>query len=284
LSDEIRLMKFEWRKFFTLLRATTMKIQIASDLHLELLEDRFPNYRIVEPTDADVLVIAGDIHRSTRAIAAFDDWPMPVVYVHGNHEAYHEQYFDLVDNLRAATSGGNVHYLEQDEIILNGVRFLGCCLWTDYLLDPAQQRAAMTEAERTMYDHRRIRTARGRFTAEDALHIHQETRAWLETKLDQPFGGPTVVVTHHGPHPGSVHPRYAGLLLNAAFVSDLPSLVEKADLWIHGHVHDSFDYQVAGTRVIANPRGYALNRKAAETPEGLDWENKMFDARLVVEV
>lgn len=261
-----------------------MKLQIASDLHLEFLESRFPGYRIVEPADADVLVLAGDIHHTTRAIAAFADWPVPVVYVHGNHEAYHEQYSDLEEKLRAAFTGSNVHYLERDEYVLNGVRFLGCCLWTDYLLAPANQRAAMMEAEQKLSDHRAIRTAQGWFTAEDALCIHRQSRAWLETKLDERFDGPTVVVTHHGPHPNSVHPRYAGMLLNAAFVSDLTPLVGKADLWVHGHVHDSFDYDVSGTRVVANPRGYALNRLSAETPQQLAWENKKFDARLVAEV
>jgi len=52
-----------------------------------------------------------------------------------------------------------------------------------------------------------------------------------------------VVITHHGVHPDSVHPRFAGSSLNPAFISDLTPLVAKADLWIHGHVHDSFDYQ-----------------------------------------
>lgn len=64
-----------------------MKIQVASDLHLEFLDQRFPDYRVIEYTDADVLIIAGDIHRNTKAISAFADWPVPVIYVHGNHEA-----------------------------------------------------------------------------------------------------------------------------------------------------------------------------------------------------
>lgn len=38
------------------------------------------------------------------------------------------------------------------------------------------------------------------------------------------------VITHHGPHCGSVHPRYAGDPLNAAFVSDLSELAPKASL------------------------------------------------------
>ena len=263
-----------------------MKIQIASDLHLDLLEDRFPGYRAVEATDADVLVIAGDIHRNTRALAVFADWPVPVVYVHGNHEAYHACYTETVSALRAAASG-NMHYLEGDEYVLQGVRFLGCCLWTDYLLGPAARNAAMALAEQALHDHRMIRMAPESpdlFRAADALRLHLQSRAWLEAKLDEVFDGPTVVVTHHGPHPGSVHPRYAGSPVNAGFVSDLTPLMGKAALWIHGHVHDSFDYRVAGTRIVANPRGYALNRKSAESPAHIDWENRHFDARLVIEI
>jgi calcineurin-like phosphoesterase family protein len=261
-----------------------MQIQIASDLHLEFLEERFPDFRAVEPTDADVLVIAGDIHRNSRALDAFADWPVPVVYVHGNHEPYHEEYPPLVDQLRARSANGNVHYLEQDEWMTNGVRFLGCCLWTDYLIHPSGRTAAMEEAERLLFDHKVIRNGDNVFSADDALRLHEQSRAWLERKLDENFSGPTVVVTHHAPHSNSIHPRYAGGLLNAAFVSDLTPLFGKAALWVHGHVHDSFDYTMAGTRVIANPRGYAANYRAAPTTDALQWENPEFDSRLIVEV
>lgn len=261
-----------------------MKIQIASDLHLTLLEERFPDYRVVEPAEADVLVLAGDIHRGAGAIETFADWPVPVVYVHGNHEFYHGDYPALLDDMRSASAGGNVHFLEQDEFLLHGVRFLGCCLWTDYLLFPGQQEEAMSTAEQLLRDHRVIRVPGGLFTPQDALAAHQQSRAWLDRKLNESFDGITVVVTHHGPHPKSVHPRYAGMFLNAAFVSELTPMLAKADLWIHGHVHDSFDYQVMGTRVVANPRGYAMNRLAAETPDDIVWENGNFDPRMVVRV
>lgn len=261
-----------------------MKIQIASDLHLEYLEKPFPGYRVIEPADADVLVIAGDIHRTTEAVSAFADWPVPVIYVHGNHEAYYEQYSDLVENMRAASAGSQVRYLEQDEYVLHGVRFLGCCLWTDYLLNSEESLAAMAEAEEKLMDHRLIRTEKGFFTAQDAQEIHRSSRAWLERKLDEEFDGPTVVVTHHGPHPKSIHPRFADTALNAAFISDLTPLMGKAACWIHGHVHDSFDYEVSGTRVVANPRGYPLNRRTAKSIEQIEWENQHFDPELVVQI
>lgn len=142
----------------------------------------------------------------------------------------------------------------------------------------------MQEAEARLLDHRAIRSEGGMFSAADALQLHLEARNWLETKLDQPFDGPTVVVTHHGPHPGSIHPRYAGMLLNAGFVSDLTPLFGKARLWIHGHVHDSFDYVACGTRIVANPRGYALNRHAAQSPEHIHWENHAFNPALTLKI
>ncbi len=61
-----------------------------------------------------------------------------------------------------------------------------------------------------------------------------------------------VVLTHHGPHPLSVHPRYLGVALNAAFVSNLTLLLPKAAPWIHAHVHDNFDYHAACATWLTN--------------------------------
>ncbi|HEY8605893.1 MAG TPA: metallophosphoesterase [Noviherbaspirillum sp.] len=261
-----------------------MKIQIASDLHLDLLQQRFPGYRVIAPADADVLVIAGDIHAGDGALATFADWPVPVVYVMGNHEGYHHEYGELIAQLRARSAGTQVHFLEHDECQIGGVRFLGCCLWTDYLVAGGDREPLMAQANAMLYDHRFIRHGDRLFLAADALQQHLRSRAWLEERLAAPFDGPTVVVTHHAPHAGSIHPRFAGSPVNAAFASDLTALMGKPAAWIHGHVHDSFDYIVNGTRVIANPRGYARNRNAAENPAQIEWENPLFQAGLVIAV
>lgn len=52
--------------------------------------------------------------------------------------------------------------------------------------------------------------------------------------------------------------RYKGSSLTPAFVSGLDDLVQEsgAALWVHGHVHDRFDYSLGDTRVLCNPRGY----------------------------
>lgn len=261
-----------------------MRIQIASDLHLEILQQSFPGYNPLAPSDADVLVLAGDIAKGVDAVEQFAHWPVPVIYVHGNHEAYGTEYGALADSIRARAAGTAVHYLERDACIVDNVRFLGCCLWTDYALNGTRERS-MALAGRMMHDHRVIRVSEAeRFRPEHALAEHEQALGWLQDRLAMPFEGRTVVVTHHGVAPASVHPRYGDDPVNAAFVSDLRPLVGLADLWIHGHVHDSFDYHVGQTRVIANPRGYAKNRLMAGAPADLKWENAAFDPALVVEI
>lgn len=261
-----------------------MKIQIASDLHLEFLRRTHPAFPVVQPTDADVLVLAGDIANGADGIEAFADWPTPVVYISGNHEFYGGEVHAVQDVLRAASArtGDHVRYLERREAILGGVRFLGCCLWTDYALN-GDPEAAMEAAAQFMVDHRKILIGEHPFTARHALALHRESRGWLEAKLREPFAGQTVVVTHHGPHPGSVHPHYADHPANPGFVSDLTPLIGQAALWIHGHTHSSFRYEVKGTAVIANPRGYLRNR-AEPDPEKLVFENAEYDPAMVVEV
>ena len=56
-----------------------------------------------------------------------------------------------------------------------------------------------------------------------------------------------------------MHPRYANDLLTPAFASNLENLMDgdRAALWIHGYMHESFDYEIYGTQVVCNPRGYA---------------------------
>ena len=265
-----------------------MRIQIASDLHLEFLQQDFAGELLISPhPDADVLVLAGDIASGTQVINLFDRWPVPVIYVMGNHEAYGRDIEVLEDELRAAAAGTQIRFLENDRVDIDGVRFLGTSLWTDYALFVDEGRTvdeAMTAARSFMIDHTEIRSNRQPFAPINALRRHEAARAWLTSELIKPFDGPTVIVTHHGVHPLSIHPRFVGDIVNAAFVSDLGLLLNRADLFIHGHVHDSFDYRVGRARVVVNSRGYALNRHNVNRVRALQFENAAFDPMCVVEV
>ena len=279
-----------------------MRIQLASDLHLEFLKDRFPRERVIEPApDADLLVLAGDIGNGLEGVQHFANWPVPVLYVIGNHEGYGHEFETLRHAVRSAAQGTSVVLLDNDVADLQHfehwaagraeelqrVRILGCTLWTDYQLPGARLsgRRAMDHAENHIADHRAIQTAFGApFSPRDAKREHEASVAWLGYEFGRPFGGKTVVITHHAPHVRSVHPRYAGDLLNPAFASHLPALVAQADLWMHGHTHDSFDYTDGRCRVVANPLGYPRNRDAAAHARNLIFENSAFRHALVVEV
>ncbi|MBM3376937.1 MAG: hypothetical protein FJY38_01900 [Betaproteobacteria bacterium] len=268
-----------------------MKIHVASDLHLEFVQRKFPDFiridRLYTPW-ADVLVLAGDIHNDTKAISFFKKWPHPVLYVPGNHEFYEHTVDQTLTAIKKQSHDTAIIVMDRTEWVYQGVRFLGCVLWTDYRLNGEDQKPrAMKACEARLADHRKIMGVTSpmeRFPASKALSLHEADRAWLEAKLAEPFGGPTVVVTHHGPHPGSVHPRFSDDPCNAGFISDLTPLVEKADLWVHGHVHDSFDYKVGRCRVLTNPGSYAQGLSAAKTPLDLGWENPHFDPQLVVSI
>lgn len=265
-----------------------MNIQLASDLHLDLLHPRWPQERLIsQAQDADVLVLAGDIHKGTLAVETFAQWSaqshVPIIYIAGNHEFYGDSLDAVEQRLRESAAAAGIHYLQQDALILGGVRFLGCTMWTDYRLRSMYSQAhVMEDVQQRVQDHFHIQTGSQAFTPQDALDQHAASRRWLTQELAKPFDGKTVVITHHGPHPLSVHPRYVGDKRNGAYVSDLSALMPNVDLWLHGHVHDSFDYQVGRCRVVANPAGYVRNRALAASKEDFQFENPLFDKTLVI--
>jgi hypothetical protein len=204
-----------------------MKLQLASDLHLEFAQRERPGTRLVEPAPgAELLVLAGDIHNGVLGIEAFADWPVPVLYVAGNHEFYDQQWEPAREQLRAACAGTNVRLLDQDLVEFGGVRVLGCTLWTDFRLTGEPVAQAMATVERGLTDYRVIATGSGPLRAAQTLAEHEASRQWLVAELARPLVGRTVVVTHHAPHPRSIHPRFAGHPMNPGFISDLTSLLQ----------------------------------------------------------
>jgi predicted phosphodiesterase len=264
-----------------------MRIQIASDLHLEYLEQKFPAYRGVEQTDADVLILAGDVASGTRVFDLFADWPCPIVFVPGNHEFYQARVDDVLKEfeLRAVMYPG-IKVLAPGTVQIADVRFIGCTLWTDFNVFGSDMRTqAMQECDEKIIDHQVITGRDGALLSPGAARqLHLEQRAWLRNILREPFSGKTVVVTHHGPHPNSMDPRFADQLTSAGFVSNLAEELKTADVFIHGHVHRPSDYAIGNARVIANPLGYCRGIKNATVTNELTPENELFNPRMVIEV
>ena len=251
-----------------------MKLHILSDLHLE-----FSSFEPIA-TDSNVVVLAGDIGKKYSGILwAREKFPTKkIIYVPGNHEFYGTHRQDTLAEMRIAATQCGVHLLDNDEVIIDGVRFLGATLWTDFLLFGEHKKSeAMMDGQNCLNDFRLIReeTRNYSFTPAVSIKLHEQSLTWLTEKLDTPFDGKTVVVTHHLPSMLSVVERFKDSSLSACFASNLDHLFGKMDMWIHGHTHDNLDYISNGTRVICNPRGYVTYRGS---------ENFYFDPKLVVEI
>ncbi|MDO8989212.1 MAG: metallophosphoesterase [Sideroxyarcus sp.] len=250
-----------------------MRIHVLSDLHLEIA-----TYQ-PQPVVCDVVVLAGDIENHVRGIEwGRYTWSDKIIlYVPGNHEFYRQERTETLRQMRAVARELGVHLLDNDEVVIAGVRFLGCTLWTDFeLFGEDLKKRAMAEGKKYLNDFRLIRERDRLFSPARSIQLHKTSRKWLAAKLQKPFPGKTVVITHHLPSAQSVAERYKTNLTSACFASHLDELMGASALWIHGHTHDSFDYVLRGTRVVCNPRGYCRN---PDKPE-----NREFDPELVVEV
>lgn len=265
-----------------------MKIQLLSDLHLEV----HPHF-VPEPAPAaDVLVLAGDIgsyqsgsrlEGSNFGLERFSPlpqyagWPCPVVFVPGNHE-YDMQDFDAAHaRLRATCERMGMLWLERETAVLNGVRFVGTTLWSDY--DAMSMHEGVTDLARLLklrekafraanfYLQKTGGTRGGEpFLAEPMREQSLVCQQWLRQALESSFDGPTVAVTHFAPSLRSADPRYGLVPGTAGFCNVLDDLLPLADLWLHGHLHAPSDYVAEGRRsdgspwrcrVVANPLGYA---------------------------
>lgn len=233
-----------------------MRLRVLSDLHHE----HFPNgRRELPPAAADVVVLAGDIHEHLQGLHwAREEFPdSEIIYVAGNHEFYHSDQPELTQAMRNLARALDIHFLEKDKVILGGVRFLGTTLWTDFqLYGESASELACEQAQLLMPDFNTVDYFTQPFTPQMSQELYGASCEWLAAELDQPFAGPTVVVTHHAPSTRSIPSHYVGDALSPAFASNLESLVERCDLWIHGHVHECLDYRIGKARVVANPGAY----------------------------
>lgn len=244
-----------------------MKIQILSDLHLET--------EVFQPQPApgaNLLVIAGDIDSTWKGLSLFEGWPVPVIYVPGNHEFDGRDVDEALAGLRERATALGMTLLERDTCVLTApdgrrIRFAGTVRWSDFDLfgeaeRPRVQRAASyyVKVMRSMRDGRLF----------DATAVREEAltcRAWLEDTLRQsspPQGGwdLTVAITHYGPSLRSADPRYGSQPGTASFCNADDDLLPLVPLWIHGHLHCRHDYRVprtdglTPTRVVSNARGH----------------------------
>lgn len=268
-----------------------MNIQLLSDLHLET----HPHFTPEVAPSADVLILAGDIgsyqsgsmllgqQEQDFGLARFSPrkdlgaWPVPVLFVPGNHEYDGMPFEEAHEKLQATCKRLGIIFLHQRVEIIGNVRFIGCTLWSDFeALVPTsgpltQQLKAREKAERAanFYLKKTGTTFQGAPYLSDAVRAQaQSDQAWLTNAMSEPFDGPTVVITHFAPSLLSADPRYGLTPGTAGFCNALDHLLPQATLWLHGHLHCAQDYLSQGCRVVANPLGYARkNEQLAFDPQ-----------------
>jgi len=276
-----------------------MKIFLTSDIHTERAHKRFiPDYnypclRFDYPTEADVIVLAGDIGEWLNGL----EWARhrflnkEIIYVLGNHE-YYKSDLTVLDELRSKAKELGIHLLENDSVVIGNVRFLGATLWTDCnnfsATEVEKAQASITDysvisikkwladknnklAERLKLLPITDTNKHELFTPLIAYLLNQSSLKWIESELLKPYKGKTVIVTHHAPSL-----RSCGAKVNYSYASNLDSFIklysENIDLWCHGHIHAPVDYEISGVRIVSNPRGYLCE------------ENSTFMPNLVIDV
>ncbi len=258
-----------------------------SDLHQEHAENAW-DPQAAAPTHADVVVVAGDVF---SPLPGAIDWladRLPgsrILYVPGNHDFWRMKtdrfsYQDVVLAGRERAASRGIDLLTEGESVeIDGVRFVGGTGWTDFAVRPPYLSlgGAMSEANKRMNDYRRIRfggnKSKDRLDPRDTIYLHRQTRARIEAVLSEPLDGPTVVVTHHAPHPDCLpEPMFD---LSWCYASAMGPLIERTSpaLWLHGHLHGRVDVQVGETRIVANARGHSDEPSV-----------QVFDPSLVIEV
>lgn len=246
-----------------------MKIRYLSDLHLEYMNSKPSS---VPSIGEDLVVLAGDIANGIDGIQwakeAFRD--RQIIYVAGNHEFFACDFEGLLEASRHAANGSNVRFLECDTFHFNGLRILGCSLWTDFggFSNPELQAMLMRDAHLHMPDYTEIRSPCGRgISPHEVLKRHANSRDWLAKEL-MASDVPTLVVTHHGPSAANEHPDFIGQASNAYFFSRLEHLIAPPCVaWIHGHSHFSTQTWVNDVALVTNQRGYP-----DEQPGAFSWD------------
>ena len=232
---------------------------------------------------ADLLVLAGDIgsYQTNSSLTAmgitdfglgrFANWHCPVVFVPGNHEYDGQEFGEAHARLQEVCKRLGFIWLEREVALIQGVRFIGCTLWTDFdaltsthaVTHPVtigQQLVARGKAFRAAnfaLKKNHTLVAGQPMLAEGVRALGLQNQTWLRQALSTAYNGTTVVVTHFAPSLRSADPRYGITPGTAGFCNALDDLLPCTQLWLHGHLHCPLDYTVGGCRVVANPLGYA---------------------------
>jgi predicted phosphohydrolase len=240
-----------------------LKIQYASDLHLEFSQNwEFIKANPLQPV-GDVLVLSGDIvpfavmHKYDNFFSYLADHFEHTYWVPGNHEYYH---FDI------ATKCGVIHEKIKSNVTLvnnvsikhSNVNILFSTLWSQISV------ANQWQIERSLNDFHQIKHNGSHFNSEYYNALHHESLDFIKQTVNQSSGEKMVAFSHHCPTFLNYPPKYKGDVLNEAFATELYDFIESSNIayWGYGHHHcNNPDFFIGNTRLVTNQLGYIEHRE-----------------------
>lgn len=242
-----------------------MRVQYASDLHLEFGENsRWLKEHPLIPS-ADILVLAGDIgYLGDDNYISHPFWNRvsedfnQVIVVPGNHEFY--KFFDI-NELRNGWQleiRHNVRVCYNSVIALNEeTDLIASTLWAH--ISPSEEYLT----ERCVSDFKRIRNGEFRLSAQRFNEEHEVCRNFIEKAVSESNAERIVVATHHVPSFTLMAEEFKDSSINGAFTVEVAGMIAESRIncWIYGHSHRNIDKMIGSTRCVSNQLGYVFQNE-----------------------
>jgi predicted phosphohydrolase len=243
-----------------------MKIQYASDLHLEFPENKKFLKRNPLLPGGDILLLAGDIvpfaemDKHNDFFSYISDTFKTTFWIPGNHEYYGSDISDRVGSFNEKIKD-NLFLLNNVSVIQEDLKIIFTTLWTSISL------ANQFEIKQRLSDFHAIKFNRKGLTSDHYNLLHEQCRSFLNEELSKAGTGKKVIVTHHVPTFMNYPEKYKGDNLNEAFAVEMHNdvLRSETDYWIFGHHHsNTHDFVIGSTKLITNQLGYVKYRECPD--------------------
>lgn len=255
------------------------KIILMSDLHLD-----FSNVSVID-FDYDILVLAGDI---ATDFFLFEDFisklnkNKKVVFVPGNHEYENKLFDEVVPRLKKIQlKYPYLNVLQNEFCVIDNYKFIGTTLWTNFEGGGIENKNKVKDwARKNVVDFKSIYKKDNmkelgvfRFTPEEMEEEFKKSIMFIESELYKKDNYKKIIVTHFAPHINSISEEYKKNINSFYWVNNLKDFMGYSDFWLHGHTHNSFDYNINGTRVLCNPRGVS---KIFDISENIEFKKNFY--------
>lgn len=253
-----------------------MNIRVMSDLHVDVNRTFDFGFNSIL-NKCSLNIIAGDIagdHLTEEFFLKTLNVKKPLICVGGNHLGYNAEYFkdtaktkEHMINFLTTNFTGPIHYLENNFVKVGNFIIFGGVMYTDFNLYGSPELYSRVAAD-GMNDFVYVQTADKdgyrTITPQDYINKFNIFMNSLNSMLASTTGD-VIVVTHFAPSKNSIGNKYNGIYrnLNPAYAVNLEDFIKnnpRIKLWVHGHMHDSFDYKIGSCRVVCYPYGYSWDR------------------------